>query len=97
MKNLLLSSYQNIKNVFKFCILFTIKIYQVFISSFSMSRCRYIPTCSCYAGESIEKFGVLKGMYLTVFRIVRCHPFSVGGVDSVPEQFLFFMRGQSDK
>ena len=52
-----------------------IKFYQRGISPFFPARCRYIPTCSQYAVEAIEKYGALKGGWLAVRRILRCHPF----------------------
>jgi putative membrane protein insertion efficiency factor len=64
-----------------------IRAYQRWISPARPRRCRYEPTCSAYAAESIEQFGVLKGMILAAWRIVRCNPFSHGGFDPVPERF----------
>lgn len=43
--------------------------------------CRFYPTCSQYGKEAIEKYGAIKGLYLTIKRILRCHPFSKGGYD----------------
>ncbi len=48
------------------------------------STCIYMPTCSQYAIEALEKYGALKGMYLSVKRVLRCHPFAKGGYDPVP-------------
>lgn len=50
----------------------------------SHGRCKYYPTCSNYAKESIETYGVCVGIFLTVKRILKCNPFSKGGVDLVP-------------
>lgn len=69
----------------KFC-LKLISIYQ-FFSKNSPPVCRFQPTCSRYAYEAIEKFGVLKGIYLGIKRILKCHPFNDGGYDPVPEKF----------
>jgi len=63
-----------------------IKAYQVFISPLSAGKCRYIPTCSNYAIEAIERHGVMKGVYLSVARVLRCNPFNAGGYDPVPEK-----------
>ena len=78
-----------------------IKTYQVFLSSFSMPSCKYLPSCSCYAQESVTKFGSVKGLILTFFRIIKCHPFAKGGYDPVPESFCAthsysLLRGSND-
>lgn len=51
------------------------------------NRCKYLPTCSEYAYEAIERHGTLKGSLLALWRVLRCNPFSHGGYDPVPEQF----------
>jgi putative membrane protein insertion efficiency factor len=61
-----------------------IKFYQRNISPMGPPRCRYIPTCSAYALEALEKYGFLKGSRLAVWRLLRCNPFSKGGYDPVP-------------
>ncbi|MCG8470796.1 MAG: membrane protein insertion efficiency factor YidD [Desulfobacterales bacterium] len=61
-----------------------IKAYQYLISPVLGPRCRFYPTCSAYAIEAYERYGVLKGSSLTVKRIIKCHPFHPGGVDPVP-------------
>ncbi|MGG0341408.1 membrane protein insertion efficiency factor YidD [Priestia megaterium] len=63
-----------------------IKGYQKGISPFLPARCRFYPTCSQYGVESIKRFGAVKGSYLTVKRILKCHPFHPGGIDEVPEK-----------
>ena len=63
-----------------------IKIYQKYISPLSPPSCRFTPTCSEYAVEAIEAFGVIKGTCLAVRRILKCHPFHKGGIDPIPEK-----------
>ncbi|MGK2864136.1 MAG: membrane protein insertion efficiency factor YidD [Chitinophagaceae bacterium] len=61
-----------------------IKIYQLVISPWIGPKCRYQPTCSHYALEAFQKYGLLKGIWLTVKRIGRCHPWGGSGYDPVP-------------
>lgn len=61
-----------------------IRMYQRYISPLLPDSCIYYPTCSQYALEAIEKYGVVKGMWLGTKRILRCHPFHKGGYDPVP-------------
>jgi hypothetical protein len=58
-----------------------LKIYRKIVSPIYPASCRYYPTCSHYAIESVEKYGVLKGLAKAVWRILRCNPFSKGGID----------------
>lgn len=61
-----------------------IKFYRKFISPMTLPACRFHPTCSQYGLEAIETHGAMKGGYLTVKRILKCHPFHPGGFDPVP-------------
>ena len=75
-----------------------IRLYQRFISPLFPPRCRYIPSRSQYAIEALKKHGPLKGLWLALYRILRCNPFGGFGYDPVPEKFHFFyykkeMRG----
>ncbi|HLS23949.1 MAG TPA: membrane protein insertion efficiency factor YidD [Pseudogracilibacillus sp.] len=63
-----------------------IKGYQRYISPVKPRTCRFYPTCSSYSLESYRRFGTLKGTYLTIKRLLKCHPFHPGGVDLVPEK-----------
>lgn len=61
-----------------------IRLYQTVISPLLPPSCRYTPTCSAYALTSVERHGVIKGGWLALRRIARCHPWSPGGHDPVP-------------
>jgi len=63
-----------------------VKWYQRAISPLTPPSCRYTPTCSAYAIEALERFGAIKGSFLTVKRILRCHPWGGSGYDPVPEK-----------
>lgn len=69
MKNLLIAS---------------IKFYQKYISLTKSTKCPYIPSCSQYGLEAVQKYGAFKGSLLALWRILRCNPFSKGGYDPVP-------------
>ena len=64
--------------------LIIIKFYRKYISPMKSTKCPYIPSCSEYGMEAIEKYGALKGGVLALWRIIRCNPFSKGGYDPVP-------------
>ena len=61
-----------------------IRFYKKYLSPLKKPCCKYYPTCSTYAIQAIEKHGVIKGGLLSAYRIMRCNPFSKGGVDFVP-------------
>ncbi|MBF0111069.1 MAG: membrane protein insertion efficiency factor YidD [Magnetococcales bacterium] len=61
-----------------------IRFYRTFISPMLPPSCRFYPTCSEYALEAISRYGVLRGGWLSLKRILRCHPFHPGGLDPVP-------------
>ncbi len=64
-----------------------VRAYQWLLSPVLPVNCRYHPSCSHYACEAISRHGVLRGGWLTVLRILRCHPWRAGGLDPVPERF----------
>jgi len=64
--------------------LLLIRIYQVLISPLFPGCCRFAPTCSQYAAEALGRYGVWRGLGLTIRRLGRCHPFHPGGWDPVP-------------
>lgn len=72
--------------VVKYIFIGLIKFYQKAISPLKPRTCRFYPTCSEYGLEAFKRFGALKGAYLTIIRIGKCHPFHRGGVDLVPEK-----------
>ena len=65
-------------------LLLLIRSYQIFLSPLKLPCCRYYPTCSEYARLAIEKYGAGRGSWLTLQRLLRCHPFHDGGYDPVP-------------
>jgi uncharacterized protein len=68
--------------------LWIIRGYQLAISPMLGARCRFYPSCSCYAHTAIERFGVWRGFWLGTRRLLRCHPFAEGGYDPVPDKRL---------
>ena len=67
--------------------------YRLILSPWLQTGCRYEPTCSGYALQALERHGAIVGTYLTMHRIVRCHPFCDGGHDPVPEHAPRLFRG----
>lgn len=65
-------------------VLVPIRAYRRVISPAIPARCRYYPSCSTYAVTAITRHGVVRGMALAIYRLARCHPWSLGGVDHVP-------------
>lgn len=70
--------------IFRKIFILPIRFYQIFISPILGPKCRFEPTCSYYAVEAIEEWGVLKGLWLGVKRIFKCHPWGPFGPDPVP-------------
>jgi putative membrane protein insertion efficiency factor len=65
-------------------LLLVIWFYQKAVSPYLPRSCRYYPTCSAYALEAVKKYGVIKGSFLAIRRVLRCHPLHEGGFDPVP-------------
>lgn len=72
--------------MFKGILIGIIRFYQIVISPLKPPTCRFYPTCSHYGLEAVKRHGVLVGGWLTVKRILKCHPFHPGGIDPVPEK-----------
>lgn len=77
-----------------YVLIIPIRMYQRFISPCLPARCKYYPSCSHYAVRAIKIHGAIKGSVLAVWRILRCNPWSRGGVDYVPGKFevIYFMK-----
>jgi putative membrane protein insertion efficiency factor len=69
-----------------------VSFYRRFISPALPRRCKYEPTCSAYAAQAIERYGILRGVALAAWRLLRCNPWSHGGYDPVDDQRLFHSR-----
>ncbi len=66
-----------------------IRAYQRVVSPLLGARCRFTPSCSEYAAQALLRHGPLRGIYLAVRRLLRCHPWNAGGIDDVPEAFAW--------
>jgi uncharacterized protein len=76
-------------------VLMPIVVYQRVVSPALPRRCKYEPTCSAYAVQAIREFGILRGLVLAAWRLLRCNPLSDGGFDPVAAQGLFSRRDPS--
>ena len=70
-------------------ILAPVQLYRRFISPALPARCKYHPTCSAYAVQAVRRYGLMRGVVLAAWRVLRCNPWSHGGVDFVEDQTLF--------
>lgn len=71
----------------RYAFIAAIKIYAYAISPLLGNNCRFYPSCSTYSMEALKVHGVVIGCYLTLKRLLKCHPFHEGGIDPVPEKF----------
>ncbi|HEY8158743.1 MAG TPA: membrane protein insertion efficiency factor YidD [Methylobacter sp.] len=71
----------------RFILIAIIRFYKYFISPLLGNRCRFYPSCSSYSLEALQLHGAIIGSYLTLKRLLKCHPFHEGGIDPVPEKF----------
>ena len=69
----------------QFILVFLLKIYRIFISPILGCNCRFYPTCSQYAEQSLREHGIFTGLILIIKRVIKCHPWHYGGVDLVPK------------
>ena len=72
-------------NIFAHIVAAPVRLYRLIFSPWVGFNCRYQPTCSAYALEALKKYGALKGSWLTIRRLGKCHPFGGNGYDPVPE------------
>lgn len=73
------------QNPLTYLLLLLIKAYQLVLSPMLGQRCRFMPTCSTYAYDALQNHGLILGMWLSIKRIGKCHPWHKGGYDPVPE------------
>lgn len=76
----------------KYIAIALINFYRKIISPLFPAKCKYYPTCSAYALTAVKRFGFIRGTMLAVWRILRCNPWSMGGIDPVPEKFTFKVK-----
>ena len=74
-------------NILQRLVILPVRFYQRAVSPLLPPACRYTPTCSQYMAEAVQKHGALKGLYLGIRRILRCHPWGGYGYDPVPDEF----------
>jgi len=76
-------------------LLFAVRVYQAFFSALMPSACKFYPSCSHYAAEAVRIHGARRGSWLALRRVSRCHPFTRGGVDLVPDAGEFPSEAKS--
>jgi len=86
----MLKLFKKIETAFGLIFILPIIAYKCLISALLPPACKFYPTCSAYAVEAIKRHGVIKGLYLSMVRIIKCSPLTHGGFDPVPDRFSFF-------
>ncbi len=86
-----------IRKILVFPFLIIVYAYRYLISPLTPASCRHLPTCSEYAIEALKKHGPIKGSWLAVRRISKCHPWGTSGFDPVPEKFKFRIKVKNIK
>ena len=74
----------NMRKALLWVVLKSIRLYQYAISPHFPPCCRYVPSCSAYAYEAVQKYGICRGLFMALCRVLRCHPFHHGGYDPLP-------------
>jgi len=85
-----------LKNIWEKIYTAPVVFYRKFISPLKKPCCKYYPTCSTYAMTALKRFGLIKGTILSVNRILRCNPWSMGGIDHVPEEYHLFKKNKKE-
>ena len=73
-------------NIFTYILIVVIKVYRYLVSPLLGNSCRYLPTCSEYSIEALKTFGFFKGLFLSIKRILSCHPWKDGGYDPIKKE-----------
>ena len=89
---------REVENMGKKIVIGLIRFYKVALSPYKgRSYCNYVPSCSQYAIEAFKRHGAVKGLILTVWRVCRCNPWNVGGIDYVPKKFQLSRKNNHEK
>lgn len=83
---------QKIRSASAYPFILLVRFYQICISPLKPACCRFTPTCSQYSLQAFRKHGPIKGLILTIWRILRCNPWGGSGYDPVPDEFLTFRK-----
>lgn len=81
----------------KYLLIGLLKAYRAVVSPLYGQVCRYYPSCSAYALESVQRYGSVRGSWLAARRVARCHPWALGGLDPVPDAFSWRAAGVGDR